>query len=60
MRALRVNKPNVTLRNAFIDNVFALESDKKKSRNDEGTLFWDYPRIFDLAVNTDTANATYM
>ena len=58
MRALRVNKPNVTLRNAFI-YVFALESDKK-SRNDEGTLFWDYPMIFDLAVNTDTANATYM
>ena len=29
MRALRVNGSKVTLRNAFIDNLFALESDKK-------------------------------
>ena len=50
MRALRVNETKVTSRNAFIDNIFALESEKE-SRNDERTLFGDYLRIFDLAVN---------
>ena len=50
LRALRVNETKVTSRNAFIDNLLALESEKG-SKNDERTLFWDYPRIFDLAVN---------
>ena len=59
MRTLRVNQPKVTLRNAFIDNVFALEKDKE-SRNDENIFFWDYPRILDLAVNPYTANASYV
>ena len=49
MHALRNIENRVILRNAFIDNVFALESEKK-SRNDERTLFSDYPRILDLAV----------
>ena len=50
MRALRVNETKVTLRNAFIDNIFALESEKQ-SKNDERTLFGDYPKILDLSVN---------
>ena len=50
LRALRVNETKVTLRNAFIDNLFALES-KKESENDERTLFQDCPRILDLSVN---------
>ena len=50
MRALRVNETKVTLRNAFIDNIFALESEKE-SKNDERNLFGDYPQILDLAVN---------
>ena len=33
MRAVRINETKVTSRNAFINNVFALESDKE-SRND--------------------------
>ena len=35
---LKVNKTKVTLRNAFIDNLFALESEKEL-KNDERTLF---------------------
>ena len=50
MYALRVSETKVTTRNAFIDNIFALESEKE-SKNDERTLFEDYPRILDLAVN---------
>ena len=50
MRAVRVNKTKITSRNAIVNNVFSLES-KKESRNDEKTLFWNYLRIFDLAVN---------
>ena len=36
--ALRVNEAKVTWRNAFIDNRFALESEKE-SKNDKKTLF---------------------
>ena len=36
--ALRVNETKVTLRNAFIDNLFALES-QKEPKNNERTLF---------------------
>ena len=50
MRALRANETKVTMGNGFIDNIFALESEKE-SKNDERTLFGDYMRILDLAVN---------
>ena len=36
MHTLRVNEIKVTLRNIFIDNIFALESEEE-SKNDEGT-----------------------
>ena len=45
-----INEIKVNSRNAFIDNLFALESGEE-SKNDERTLFWDYPWILDLAVN---------
>ena len=38
VRALRVNETKVTLRNAFTDNLFALENEKE-SKNHERTLF---------------------
>ena len=41
MRALRVNKTKVTSRNTFIDNLFALESERE-SKNDEKSLFRDF------------------
>ena len=50
MRALRVNITKVTSRNDFIDNLFALESDKELEI-DERTVFPDYTQILDLAVN---------
>ena len=50
MHALRINETNFILRNIFIDNVFALESENE-SRNDEESLFLDYLRIPYLAVN---------
>ena len=51
VHALRINETNFILRNIFIDNVFALESENE-SRNDEGSLFLDYLRIPYLAVNS--------
>ena len=59
VRALRVNETKVTSRNAFIDNLSALESEKE-SKNGERTLFWGCPRILDLSVNPQTPNAIYM
>ena len=50
MHAPRVYGTKVTLENAFIDNLFALESEKE-SKNDESTLFPDHPRIVDLFIN---------
>ena len=50
MRTLRVNETNVTSRKAFIDNLFALESEKE-SKNDKRTFFGDCPWIVDLSVN---------
>ena len=38
MRALTLNATDVTSRNAFIDNVFTLESEKE-SKNDGNTFF---------------------
>ena len=35
---LRVNEIEITLRNGFIDHLFALESDKE-SKADQGSLF---------------------
>ena len=37
-QALRVNETKVTSRNAFIDNLFGLES-RRKSKNDKKTFF---------------------
>ena len=51
VHALRVNETKVTARNAFIGNLFALES-KKKSKNDKRTFFGDFLLIFELSVNT--------
>ena len=38
LRALRVNKAKITFRKAFIDNPFALESEKD-SKSDGKTIF---------------------
>ena len=54
-----VNETKTTSRNAFINNVFALKSEKE-SRNDKKTLFWDYAWIPDLTVNPYTGSATYV
>ena len=51
MRALRVNETKLTSRNAFIVNIFALESEKEP-KNDEKTLFWDSLQSLDLSLNT--------
>ena len=59
MRALTVNETKVSSRNTFIDNIFALESETE-SRNNEKTVFRDYPRLLDLAVNPSTTNAEYV
>ena len=40
--ALRVNGTKVNSRNTFIENIFALESEKG-STNDEKAFFGDYP-----------------
>ena len=50
VRALRVNETKATLRNAFIDILFALESEIE-SKNDKRTLFRDCPRILHLSIN---------
>ena len=44
--ALKVNETKITSINAFIDNLFALES-QKESKNDEKTVFRDFPKILD-------------
>ena len=49
MHALRVNETKVTSRNAFIVNLFALESEKEK--NEERTFFQDCLQILDLSFN---------
>ena len=52
---LRVNETKVTLRNDFIDNNFALESEKeskrKRIKKRGRSFFLDYQRILDFAVN---------
>ena len=43
-----------TSRNTFIDNSFAFKCEKKKkkkSKNDERTLFQDSPKTFDVSAN---------
>ena len=59
MRAVRVNETKVISRNAFIDNLFPLKSEKE-TKNDETTLFRDCPRKLDLPVNFWTPNVTSM
>ena len=59
MHALSVNETKVTLRNTFVVNLFALESDTEP-KNDKTTLFPDFPWILDEPVNTYIPNATYM
>ena len=49
MRVLRVNETKPPSRNAFIVDLFALES-QKGSRNDERTLFSDFSRSLDLSL----------
>ena len=50
MRALRVNEIKVTLTSIFIDNLFALESEKE-SENYERFHFRDFLQILDQTVN---------
>ena len=59
MRNLKVNATKVALRNAFVDNLFALENEEE-SKNDETTPFPNCLRIVDLSVNPQTLNATYI
>ena len=49
VRALWVNETKLTFRNAFIFNLFALES-KKESKKDKRTLIWGSPRSLDLSL----------
>ena len=58
MCSLIVNETKVTLRNAFTEILFVLESEKE-SKNYKKTFFRDYLRILDLSVNLLTSNATY-
>ena len=44
-----VNRTKVTLRNAFIDNLFALESEKE-SKNEKRALFTDCVQIVVMNV----------
>ena len=61
MRTLNINGTKVTLRNTFIENLFALESEsEKESKNDKRTLFPDCQPIVDLSVNPYTPYDTYM
>ena len=50
MRALRVYKTKVALRNTFIVNLFSLGSEKE-SKNDEKTIFWDILQSLELSLN---------
>ena len=50
MRSLRVNETKLTLRNAFILDLFALRGEKESKYN-EWTLFWGSLQKFDLSVN---------
>ena len=50
MHTLKVNGTRVTLRNTFIDNLFALESEKVL-KNDERALFPDCLQNVNLSVN---------
>ena len=59
MRAVRVNETKVISRNAFIDNLFLLKSEKE-TKNHEATLFRDCPRMLDLSVNFWTPNVASM
>ena len=45
-----INEIKVTLRNTFMDHLFALESEKE-SKSDKKTPFRDYPQIPDHSSN---------
>ena len=55
VRVVRVNETKPPSRNAFLVDLFALES-QKGSRNDERTLFWDSSRSLDLSLNPQCPN----
>ena len=50
MRSLRVNETKLTLRNAFILDLFALGGGKESKYN-ERTLFWGSIQKLDLTAN---------
>ena len=52
VQALWVNETKINSRNTFIDNLFALESEKD-SKNDETTLLRNWPQILDFFINTE-------
>ena len=58
MRRIRVNKTNLTLRNTFIANRFALGSEKEL-KNGKYTLFWYCPQSLDVSLNTFSLKTTY-
>ena len=57
--ALTVNEVKVTWTKAFIDHIFALESEEE-SKSHQRTLFWDCLQILDLSLNPQTGTTTYM
>ena len=58
LHTIRINETKVTSGNAFIANVFALES-ATESKKYKKSFFQDFPRIFCLSVYPYTMNATY-
>ena len=59
MHSLRVNETKVISRSIFIDNHFALKSERE-SKDDGRTLFRDCVSILDLSINPKTPNDTCM
>ena len=49
MRTLKVNETKVTSPNAFIDNIFALESEKE-SKKEERILYLDHTGLLTLLL----------
>ena len=49
--ALRFHETKLTPQKIFTVNTFALESKKRKSKNDERTFFRDFVDILELAFN---------
>ena len=55
VRTVRANETKLTSRNAFIVDLFGLESGKEP-RNGERTLFWDSKQSLDLSRNPQPPN----